>query len=150
MKFLEPLFWNNTQPLEFWCHYYRLAVCVSKSERLKLNLQCLWHDRQRILFNSFGCFQFCHTFSLESHYVKIVALIEICRFTSKFMPYKTYFWSHSFAYSNLRFLPFCDHLRWIENNVHHVNQLAYIDLMMYIYNFIPKKSHFYSEYYPRC
>ena len=72
--------------------------------------------------------------------------VYICNF----MPYKMiYFLSHKFAFSNLRFSPFCEHFRQlpekicvkIKNKVHHVNQLIEPDLLMYIYNFYPILPH---------
>ena len=102
-------------------------------------------------FNSFDDIQFFHTFSSISRDMKIVTLNKIHRYIQNFMLYKMIcFLSHKFAFSNLRFSPFCEHFRQlrekflifqIKNKVHHVNQRIEADLMMYIHMTFPKKKY---------
>ena len=92
-------------------------------------------------FNSFDDIQFFHTFSSISRDMKIITLNKIHRYIQNFMLYKMIcFSSHKFAFSNLRFSPFCEHFRQLREKYAFKLKIKYIML----------KLSFKLSYYKEC
>ena len=81
-------------------------------------------------FNSFDDIQFFHTFSSISRDMKIITLNKIHRYIQNFMFYKMICFSrHKFAFSNLRFSPFCEHFRQLREKYVFKLKIKYIMLI---------------------
>ena len=92
---------------------YKLAICKGKISCIVLyEIVILLIYFMKKYFNSFDDIQFFHTFSSISRDMQIVTISEIHHYIQNLMLYKMiYFSSHKFAFSNLRFSLFYEHLR---------------------------------------